>query len=106
MEPLQMSLSVFACITPKPENFLAAKEAITGILERTRREEGCRMFSLHEDGSEGGRLFLFELWDNEAALESHYAQAYTKEVFAAYENWLACPVEIIRMKPIDMGLRD
>lgn len=96
-----MSLSVFAQITPKPEHFQDARKAILGILERTRKEDGCRMFSLHEDRSNSTDLFLFEIWENEAALESHYAQTYTKEVFAAYENWLAGPVEITKMSPVE-----
>ena len=95
-----MPLSVFACITPKAEHFEDAKSAISAILDRTRSEHGCRLFMLHEDGERCGRLFLFEMWDDDAALQRHYEQPYTREVFAAYEDWLAEPVAITKMTPV------
>ncbi|MBY8975539.1 antibiotic biosynthesis monooxygenase [Rhodobacteraceae bacterium NNCM2] len=94
-------LSLFAKITPKPEHLDRARSAIEGILALTRQEPGCRHFSLHRGEPGDGSLYLYERWDDDAALESHYAQDYTKAVFAAYEGWLACPVEITRMARID-----
>lgn len=86
-----------ARITPKPEHFDSARNAIHQIIEATRRETGCLQFILHE--SEGGdSLHLYEEWQDAAALDAHYEQPYTKEVFANYASWLAEPVEIHRMK--------
>lgn len=93
-----MSLSVFATIHSKPECFDEVKSAILGILEQTRAEIGCEAFTLHEGGE--GTLHLFEIWTDEAALQAHYEQPYTREVFEAYEEWLHRPVEVLRMRPI------
>jgi len=87
----------FAIITPKPEHFDEARNAITKIVPATLDEPGCNQFVLHE-GDGDGRLYLYECFSDEAAFEAHHAKAYTKEVFKSYETWLSEPVEIIRMR--------
>lgn len=84
---------IFATITPKPEYYAIAKEAIQSILVDTRNEGGCIQFDIHTN-SEASLLFLYEQWIDEAALHAHYEQTYTKRVFESYKNWLAEPVEI------------
>lgn len=106
-------LFLFACITPKAEYAIEAKQALVGILAATRAESGCLQFELHDNfathdnlkangefeshGNETGQLFLYEEWVNEAALEQHYQQPYTQAVFESYQEWLAKPVEINKM---------
>jgi len=87
-------LVIFARITPKQEYFNAAKEAVLKIIPTTLLEPGCRIFSLHEAD---GELILYEMWENEEALNLHHEQEYTKAVFAQYEYWLAKPVHIEKM---------
>ena len=89
-------LCIFATITPRPAHYVEARNAIFALVPRTNAETGCRTFRLLEDGE--GRLRLYEEWDDEAALEAHYAQDYTRAVFAAYEDWLAEPVDIVRLR--------
>lgn len=84
---------IFATITPKPKYFESAEKAILGILESTRKEEGCFQFDVHTNQSRT-ELFLYEQWHDESALALHHQQHYTKEVFSAYEEWLAKPVDI------------
>ncbi len=90
-------LAVFATIKPKPEFLDEAKHAILAIISETRAEKGCHTFSLHEDETQHGKLYLYEIWDNAAALDAHYAMPYTKTVFAAYQDWLAEPVAVTKM---------
>ncbi len=91
------SLFVFARISPKDENFEDAKKAILNILQETRAEPGCRQFELHENDEERS-LFLYEEWENESALEAHYLKPYTAQVFEQYKQWLAAPVEVVKMR--------
>ena len=86
------SFCVVATITPKAEHLDDARSALLELIPLTLEEEGCQTFRLLEAGD--GRLWLYEEWDNPEALEAHYAQPYTRSVFAAYENWLAEPVRI------------
>ncbi|WMS40936.1 putative quinol monooxygenase [Acuticoccus sp. MNP-M23] len=90
-------LFLFAQIRPKPVHFDAAREAIRRIVPETENEPGCQGFALHENAQDGC-LYLYEEWRDEDALKAHYAQPYTKAVFAKYENWLAEPVVITKMR--------
>ncbi len=90
-------LFVFAKITPKSEYFDNAKQAIIDILKPTRSEPGCHQFELHENILEG-HLFLYEEWEDAEALDEHYQKPYTSAVFENYEEWLASPVEVSKMK--------
>ncbi len=81
-------LYIFAEITPKPVHFNEARDAISGIIDRTRAEEGCHKFELFTAPDEN-KLYLFEKWENKAALNQHYAMPYTSAVFDAYQEWLA-----------------
>ncbi|WP_299551640.1 putative quinol monooxygenase [uncultured Tateyamaria sp.] len=91
-------LSVFAIIRPKPEHRADALAAIEGILTATRAEAGCHRFELNVDAEDGSALYLVEHWADDAALEAHYEMDYIKTVFAAYQEWLAEPIDIVRMR--------
>lgn len=94
-----MSLSVFATVTPKPEHLSEAIAAVEGIISNTRAEEGCIRFDLHE-GTQTGQLYLYEIWADRDAFDSHHVQPYTQAVYRQYESWLAAPVELIFMQPV------
>lgn len=93
-------LTLFARITPKPEHLAAARSAVIDILPATRAEPGCRVFTLHEDGDGCGCLYLYEVWDDEAALAAHHAKPYTMAVFDKYRTWLSEPVAITRLRKL------
>ena len=93
-------LTVFAAIALKPEHFAEARAAVRDIVARTRAEPGCHQFQLHED-AKSHRLFLYEAWHGQAGYDAHHAQPYTKAVFRAYEQWLAEPVDLLVMRPVE-----
>ncbi len=88
------SFFLVAKITPKAVFFEQAKEAIANIVPQTLEEEGCRQFSVYQGE---GALFLYEEWEDQAALDEHYAMPYIAPVFEAYKEWLAEPVEINKL---------
>ncbi len=89
--------ALIAQIVPKPQHLAEARTALENILPATRAEPGCRVFNLLEGD---GALWLYEEWDDKAALEAHYIQPYTREVFAAYQDWLAEPVDITELEKL------
>lgn len=95
-------LFVFAEITPKPQHLEDARDAIVGIVDRTRTEPGCKSFDVF-DGLEPGSLYLFEEWDDQSALDAHYKQPYTAAVFASYEKWLQKPPTIHKLSRLGSG---
>lgn len=90
-------LNVIARIQPRTENLAAARNAICGIIDRTRAEPGCITFRLSEN-AEDGSLYLYEEWRDEAALMEHHQQPYTIAVFEAYKDWLAEEPQIVRLQ--------
>ena len=89
---------IIAKVTPKPEYFTVAKEAIEEIIPQTRNESGCISFILHGDGV--GNLYLYEEWVNDQALALHHGMPYTKAVFESYIGWLATPPKITKLAKI------
>lgn len=93
---MQDTLFIFAEITPKPEHFEDAQQAIAGILEDTRAEKGCYQFDLFT-APDNQSLYLFEEWTDQQALDRHHAMPYTAAVFTSYQTWLAGPPRILPM---------
>ena len=92
-------LNVIARIKPHQAHLDAAREAICGIIDRTRAEPGCITFRLSENVDDGS-LHLYEEWRDKAALAAHHDQTYTKSVFKAYEDWLAEEPQITHLRPV------
>jgi quinol monooxygenase YgiN len=96
-------LTVFATIYPKKAHRAEAEAAILQIMEPTRAEAGCRRFDLLRQAGDEEKLYLLEEWDDDAALEQHYAMDYTRAVFARYEAWLDRPVEVVKLRKVAEG---
>lgn len=95
------ALIVFAKIHPKVEYFDDTRMSLEVLVPITLAESGCRQFTLHEDFNGGGCLYLYEEFESELALEAHYAQDYTMRVIANYEEWLARPVDVTKMRIVE-----
>lgn len=90
-------LFLFAVIQVKPEYFSAAKAALDELIQPTLKEPGCHVFSAFVSKDRSNTLHLFECFENEDALNAHYAEDYTTSVFKKYETWLSAPVEVTKM---------
>jgi quinol monooxygenase YgiN len=93
-------ITIFARITPKPEHADSARAAILAIIPATRAEPGCHVFALKEAWDTDGCLYLYEVWENNAALAAHYSQSYTQKVFDNYRDWLSEPVAITKLRHV------
>ncbi|MGB3624489.1 MAG: putative quinol monooxygenase [Henriciella sp.] len=91
------SFYLFAEISPKPEHFAKARDAVMSIIKPTREEPGCKRFELYENEAEH-RLYLFEEWRDQSDLDAHYEKRYTAEVFSKYEAWLLREPAISKMQ--------
>jgi quinol monooxygenase YgiN len=50
-----------------------AAELFRTLTEYTRAEPGCRMYLAHRSTSDSRRFFLYERYDDQAALDAHRA---------------------------------
>jgi len=58
----------------------------------TREETGNIEFHIYRAQDDDDRLVLFERWANQAALDQHWQQDYTKRVLALFEDNLIRPL--------------
>lgn len=86
----------FAKISPKPEFFTVTQNAILDIVDITRAEPGCIQFVVLADADKGD-IFLYEEWQDEAALQLHHEKPYIKSVMDKYDEWLAQPLRFEAM---------
>ena len=47
------------------------REHLTKLMHRSRLEEGCIMYHLHESRDTPGEFMVYMLWDSEALFEAH-----------------------------------
>ncbi len=73
----------------KPD-FIAAFE--TAIVENARAsrdtEPGCRQFDVCRDPKDPALFFLYELYDDEAAVQAHLQTAHFLHMNAATASWV------------------
>lgn len=63
--------------------------AIRENAQRSRETEaGCRQFDVCRDAADPGLFFLYELYDDEAAIEAHLVSAHYRSMNAATAGWV------------------
>jgi quinol monooxygenase YgiN len=55
------------------------RELLRGMLAPSRAEWGCKLYELYESDSKG-RLYFYEIWESQAALDQHAASAHFKHL--------------------------
>ena len=63
----------------KPGHEDRAIDLFARLTEATRAEPGCRMYLAHRSTEDPRRFFLYEQYDDQAALEAHRAAPYFVE---------------------------
>jgi (4S)-4-hydroxy-5-phosphonooxypentane-2,3-dione isomerase len=73
----------------KPEHVAAFGAAIVDNARASRETEpGCRQFDVCTDPATPGLFFLYELYDDEAAVQAHLASAHFLRMNAATADWV------------------
>jgi len=75
----------------KPGHEAEAVELFGKLTAATRAEPGCRMYQAHRSTVDPRRFFLYEQYDDQAALDAHraaphFARYATGGLFAILEN--------------------
>ena len=66
-----------------PANRDKAIAAALRVMEETRREAGCISYTFTGDFADQGRFRVFEEWESQAALETHFASPHMAAFQAA-----------------------
>lgn len=76
----------------KPGGEAEFERAFRRSVTCSRLEPGNIAFTIHKVLGDERRYVLYEVWRNEAALNSHFAQPYTIALFSTFERTLARPL--------------
>ena len=60
----------------KNDGFQRVKDDITNAVENTRNEPGSRVYDWAIDIMNPNRAVIFEVWENQEALDSHFTHPY------------------------------
>jgi quinol monooxygenase YgiN len=62
-------------------------------VQHSRPEAGCKAFHIHSVNDQATTFVLYERWTTQEALDFHFEQWYTKELFQEFKEVLHTPVE-------------
>ena len=71
---------ITAKFSVKPEHADAWPQVSAAFTEATRAEPGCRMYQAHRSTADPRKFFLYEQYEDQAALDAHRASPH----FARY----------------------
>ena len=78
-------LIIAGSITTEDGHRDAFMSAVAPLVAATHTEPGCREYVFSCDPDDANRILLFEMWDDQAALEAHFAT----EHMASFQQSLA-----------------
>ncbi len=58
----------------------AVTDAFGKLAVSSRQEHGCRMYVVHQDREDARRFFIYEQYDDDAALQAHRDTAHFQEI--------------------------
>jgi quinol monooxygenase YgiN len=77
-------LLVVGTVRLPPEKLSDARPVMARMVAASRGEPGCRLYAYAEDVLEPGLIRVTELWDDQAALDAHFASAHLAQWRSAW----------------------
>jgi quinol monooxygenase YgiN len=90
-------LMIVARFKAKPGMEAQVKQDLLDMTTPSRAESGCITYDLHQDTQDSS---VYEIWQNQAALDFHLGTPYFKHIKEAFETTLAEPFEAIFLEKI------
>lgn len=95
-----MPVVVVAHLYPKPEFRDEVRETLVGIIPQVHAEDGCELYSLHEDAN--GFVFV-EQWATQEALTVHGSAPALVEMNKTLKGKMASPADLRFLTPVPAG---
>jgi quinol monooxygenase YgiN len=97
-----VSTTVVARFYPKAGSEAQVQSILTGMVEPTRAEPGCRRYDLFRSGAGAESGFcLIERYVDQAAIELHRQTDHYKAYRAVIIDLLARPIDVAILQPLD-----
>lgn len=90
------SIRVVANITARPEKVEELLAVLHALIGATRKEKGCVSYELLRHKKNSCDFAFVEEWENEAALDAHFATPHMHEALGKLKSLLAADPDIGR----------
>ena len=87
-------LTVVAHLVAKPGKIDDTKTFLLSLVEKTRAEEGCIDYHLHQDDANPAEFTFYENWVSRDAWDKHMEMPYLKEFVAKAPELFAAEAHI------------
>src|SRR5438876_541216 len=95
---------VAGSVMVQPEKREMAAAAAVKMVAATKQEPGCLKYDIYSDLNDPNHFFVFEEWENDAALMDHFKSRHMAEFAAVLGEVLAAPPEVTRYEIAASGL--
>jgi quinol monooxygenase YgiN len=92
-------VTVFASFRPLPEHREAFLDLMAMMVENTRQEPGCRTYDMYADAD--GGYHLFEIYDDQDALQAHRDAEYYQHYRANVIDMLDGGIGVVVLSAVD-----
>ena len=89
-------LRVVARVKARPNKVNELLSILSSLVEPTRKELGCIHYELLQNNEDPTDFTLIEAWQNETALQAHFATKHFKEGLTKLPNLVAAEPDIQR----------
>jgi quinol monooxygenase YgiN len=94
------TLRVIARVKARPGKANELLLVLSSLVEPTRKEPGCLSYELLQNNEDPTDLTLIEEWQNNTALESHFATKHFKDALTKLPNLVAAEPDIRRYQVV------
>lgn len=91
---MPQEIAVVAVAQAKPGCEAKLEAAIRLCIPETRKEAGCRLYTVHQDLEHAGRFVFIERWDSREALDAHVKEAHFQAMVKGFEGNLQGELEV------------
>ncbi|NND76445.1 MAG: antibiotic biosynthesis monooxygenase [Ilumatobacter sp.] len=96
-------LIVAGSITTEPDGRQVFLDAVQPMVAATNTEPGCREYAFTPDPDDETRVLLYELWDDQDALDGHFASEHMATWQAASATLPVLGADIKKYTISDVG---
>ncbi len=87
-------MMIIAKVSVKPDKVKDFTEAAKEMIEKSNQETGCRFYQLYQDPYDNSKFVFVEQYDNQAAIDTHFASDYFKGFGPKVADLVAEPTKI------------
>ncbi len=91
-------LHLIAHLVPRPGQEAALAEAMAAIIPQVVKEPGCLAYVAYESCDAPGTIVMIETWADEAALAAHGKAPAINSLAARFDELLAEPLRLERLR--------